>query len=177
MNVFVHTFAKMIEHGLVTIDQIPAEHREDTRQYIESGKLESSTEDSTVGEAVPENNQILGALRLPKLDSVNIDMDTLAKGKSITARIKKREIFSSEVLNGNPSPENVQYEVIRIENVYGKFEDDLNVELGETSQSVTVTLTGTPKDVVIDATVLRIDILIHSSNYEDMRLTVYFKAN
>ena len=166
MNSIIYSYAKMINDGICTIDQIPAQYRDDVSTYIQSGGSSSPS-----GEEIPV---IGGAFCLPTM-TVKIDTSILGNNGSIDIGYLNTDIFTKDVVGANPMPESIEYSCIRVENVYGKFQSNPQVEIINES-GLTVRISGTPKNIVPDCTILRIDIKITSSNYEDMRFTLYIKA-
>lgn len=174
MNIFGYSYAKMIDHGLCTIDQIPDEHREATLKYV-NNDVEAPSEVADEIPEVADTNLIHGALTIPKIDDVEIDTSVMDQGESVTVDFRTDDIFTTDVLAGNPNPHDIYYRIGRVENVYGKL-DGLTLSIAESTESFSIIMSGTPKNITSDCTILRVDLIITSSNYEDMRLTIYFNA-
>ena len=169
MNSIVYSYAKMINDNICTISQIPEEYRDEVTRYMESG------DGSPNAPAVEDGPNIYGALYLYPITDV-IDTSILGNGGTVSIEFENADIFTIQEIGSNPAPTDITYEIIRVENAYGKFKTTPSVELVNSGSGVEIRISGTPRNIVPDSTILRIDLKIISSNYEDMRITIYIDA-
>ena len=168
MNSIIYSYAKMINDGICTIENIPESYRNDVQQYLANGDTDNN---SSITDDTPA---IHGALYLQPINET-VDTSILGYGGSLSIYYDNSTIFNEDVLGSNPMPNNIEYAVVRVENVYGKFQGEPVIEVNSTT-GLNIKLTGTPRNITPDSTILRIDLKIISSNYEDMRITIYLNA-
>lgn len=177
-------YATLIKKQMMSMEQIEPEFQEAVQKAI-NGEIISHDDQTTdnasnLTEDIPSGK--IGAITLDDyyilLKNENINVDG-ARRFSVFAPIKMDDIFSSEVLNENPFPEAIDLRILYIENVYNRFSSDAGVEIIPDGDdwSIHVVASDMVKnntDVVKEY--LRVDLLIKSSNYEDMRLSVYLSC-
>lgn len=171
MNSIIYSYAKMIDDNICTISQIPQKYRDEVRGYMESMDNDVNSNE-LVDDTTPK---IYGAHYLYPITDI-VDTSILGNGGSVSIEIANETIFSISELDSDPMPNAIKYEIIRVENVYGKFKTEPVVELTNTPTGFKIKLQGTPKNIAPDSTILRVDLRITSSNYENMRITLYIDA-
>ena len=168
MNSIIYSYAKMINDGICKLENIPESFRSDVEQYMTNG---DPTDNASTSDDTPT---LYGALYLPAINET-IDTSVLGYNGSVTIYYDNSTIFNEDMLGSNTMPTNIRYEIIRVENIYGKFQGEPVVEVSSTT-GLNIKISGTPRNITPDSTILRIDLKIISSNYEDMRVTLYINA-
>lgn len=149
-NVIASIYNKLLAKGRLTKEQIP----KDAIIVKETPKEEAPVE-------------ILGAITLPKISGITFD-------ETLMAKILSTDIFNEPILNGMPFPLNIEYKLIRIERNPIFMIDNVMVNFIQSADGISFSI---PRDIdrmgITGAPIFRIDIEIHSSNYETMYLTIY----
>ena len=167
MNSIVYTYASFVRDGIAELKQIPEAYRDDVYEYLQNGEPESEVD-------VPVD-EIYGALYLPPIDDITIDTSILGLDSSVEVSLSTSSIFTEDMLDNNPYPQNVFYEITRVENSYGRL-SDVNAWLAQGSDGFAIHIKGTPHNITPGIRILRVDLTIMSTNYEPMRQTLYIHA-
>lgn len=177
MNALVISYAKMINRGTCTIDQVPEEHRAAVKDYLANGETEPKAEEVN---QTASKTSILGALTLPNIEDPILDVSTVLENGALECEFRNEDIFTPDVLDMNPFPIDISYSIERVENTYGKFKDDPEVEMVNRIGGFDLKISGTPQGNIAvrgtKTTILRIDIRVESFNYEPMRFSIYIMA-
>ena len=172
-NVLIGYYVSLVKKEQMKLSEVP----DDVRELVES-KLNGS--DTTVIEptispnvVVPDYHCINGALNL---EAVALAIANFNDDNSTVCKINKQDIFTSDVMVGKEDPLNLEYHLIVIENSYASFEKMPEVDVStDENQNCIIAINGKLKpDIKVGEKILRVDVMIKSSNYEDMRLTVFF---
>ena len=110
---------------------------------------------------------LMGAVSIPNV-TVGYDITALP---SLEVNYNLIRILSKNLFY--VSPEDVEWNIIRVENMFGVLEGDPEVKLIEEPTGTRLVVKGKIRDNVVIHKALRIDLGIKSSNYEDMHVTVY----
>lgn len=154
MDTLLRAYATLVEKHALTLEQVPEKYREAVENY------DPSLDVTDIPDPEPGLN---GALTLKPLH-VEYDLNTF---------VYNEDLFTPDLLGDLPMPENMTYSIRRVENVYGAFAEDVEITIDPISTGFVIKLAEEPINVQEHRTVLRIDMIISSSNYEDMLLTVY----
>lgn len=159
-------YAGLILKGRIKIDDVPDEYKDDTNRVL-SGEADED-------EPEPIEPGINGAINLKPI--------TIKESYNMLNNIGKETIKLGYNAIFNPNdfavlPENIQYSIKRVENIYGKYRTDVNVTVDTIDNSGIVIVNGFPSaSIQRGDTMLRIDLEITSSNYEPMNLTIYIES-
>ena len=156
-------YKRLIERGRCTIDDIPEICREETQRLLNGETMESII--TSAKEAI-ESNYRHGAITLGTL---NIEFHPDDGGRTVVL-LDHDTIFRS-YLDGKDEPIDIAYGLTRVENVYNAFDGLVDVQIDTVGDTLALAVNGFAKKDAL--TYLRIDLSIQSSNYEDMRLTIY----
>jgi len=143
-------YNKLFKKGDITEDQIPQEAKDIYNEAMQ--------------ELQPTAVEKFGAFTIPHL---NISMD-----ETYEATIKSTDIFTDELIGTNPKPEDISYSAFRVEKNPLEFTGSLSVELISQNQDV-FTIKATGEGNGFNDLLFRVDVLIESSNYEDMMVSIY----
>lgn len=157
MSAKICTYSRLLKHGKISVEQIPEELRNDVLSY----------EPITETIETEDKDELNGAIYLDPIYCKLIDDCIVIDSKSV---------FSPIVLNGSPEPVNTDCRVTRVENVYGAFPNGVNVKVLRLDDVFVVSIDSPPISTKSNEVVLRVDIIIGSSNYEDMHLTAYIRS-
>ena len=176
MNVLPIIYKGLVKRERCTLEDIPEEYREETKSLLENqDSPDESINDTIELEAVEENNKI-GAINIPNIDKYSIPVSEMITDGKYVLTIPYGEIFTKDLFS--QAPEDVVYKIQRIENNYMQFEEDLKVSINTIDNDCVLTFDGTPKyESNKRIIILRIDVGIESSNYEDMHFTIYLYSN
>lgn len=159
----IGSYAKMIEDNLITLQDVPEVCKAAVLKYK---KETVDVVDNTV--TIDEPQVPYGSIFLPPIE---LSVSTY----DIRASITTADIFKG-MLNGNPMPEGVKYTLGLVENTYRKFETTPDVKLMNTDIGFDLSVNGRVVNIHSNLRILRVDINITSSNYEDMLQTIYLIA-
>lgn len=176
MNVLPIIYKGLLKRGRCTLEDVPEEYREETKVLLEhQDSIDKNDEDMIGSEVIEENNKI-GAINIPNVDGYSISISKMLIDGKYVLTIPYGEIFTKDLFS--QAPKDVVYKIQRIENSYMQFEDDLKVSINTIDGDCVLTVEGTPKYKGDEKSIiLRIDIGIESSNYEDMYFTIYLYSN
>lgn len=176
MNILPIIYKGLVKRERCTLDDIPEEYREETKILLENqDSPDEIIEDAIELNAVEENNKI-GAINIPNIDEYSISVNKMITDGKYVLTVPYERIFAKDLFS--QAPEDVVYKIQRIENNYMQFEDDLKVSINIVDNDCVFTFEGTPKCESNERfIILRIDIGIESSNYEDMHFTIYLYSN
>lgn len=164
----ISSFAKMIqEHQLCTIDDVPEEYREAVIEYMNNDKEPVSR---IIDTATTKIDTTYGAIFLP---SKEVEADVTDTG--CICNVSTEDIFAG-VVETEFMPVGIQYNIGLVENTFGKFNTDPNVEITNTDTGFEIQINGAMNNTVLGSRIIRIDIKINSTNYEEMIQTLYLIA-
>lgn len=143
-------YNKLFKKGDITEDQIPQEAKDIYNEAIQ--------------EIVYTDIEKFGAFTIPHM---NISMDD-----SYEATIKTNDIFTDELIGTNHRPEDIIYSLFRVEKNPLEFSGNVSVEIVDQSQDGFGIKAAGERNGIVDL-LFRIDVLIESSNYEDMIVSIY----
>lgn len=168
--ILVKTFAKMVKNKKCTIEQLPEEYREPVKNFLNGNVTDSKPKK----EEKITTPTIEGAISIPNSDNIKIDHTLLVNGVDIPFFVT--DIFTEELLKGKPMPMAMDFTVLLVENTYGRFTEIPKVSVIEITGGFAIRIKGNTNTITTGADLLRVDIGIKSKNYEDMRMSMYFKA-
>lgn len=170
MNVIEIVYKGLIKRGRCTIDDIPEEYREGVENLLEGRTTKA--EDAEIDE-VEITFKKHGAITIPNTSGYILPVTKmLMDNNNANIIIPYNNIFISDLFQ-DEFPKDVKYFINRVENNYKAFENDnINVSIDTVDSDCVIHLKGTPTNA-FDRVILRLDIRIESSNYEDMYLTIY----
>lgn len=77
----------------------------------------------------------------------------------------------------NPLPEDYKYKIDSIDNIYGKYQGDVKYDIIQVANGIAVNLIAEPINSASSGEVLlRVNMKLKSSNYEDIKFTVFLTA-
>jgi hypothetical protein len=171
MNVLPIIYKGLVRRERCTLEDVPEEYREETKSLLESQDSPDKSIKDTIKPETIEDNKI-GAINIPNIDEYSISVSKMITDRKYVLTIQYEGIFTKDLFS--QAPEDVIYKIQRIENKYMQFEEDLKVSINTIDNNCVLTLEGTPKYESDERfIILRIDVGIESSNYEDMHFTVY----
>ena len=172
----ISSYAKMIEKHLCTLDQLPAEYIDDVAEFMKGDPITSAEETPEVVEE-PSVRTLHGALYIPKIEDFKIDYKSFYDARKTICHIDNIMIFTPEIIGDNEVPTDVEYDVSIIESIFGKFDRCPDVIVANNGTGCELTILGRPRNnIEVGDNILRVDLKIKSSNYEPMRVTIYFTA-
>ncbi len=145
------------------------------KKLVNKGRIseESVPEGIDINEEVEEEEVFvpLGAIPIPKIVGRPVKFDR--NGVYIDS-VSTEDIFR-DLLGDNPKPENIQYSIIRIEknNVLLNETKTFALDLATVFDGFRLTISSNIGNET-HAFLFRVDIRIESSNYEPMRMTIYY---
>jgi len=161
----IHYYASLVEKKVKKLEEIPEDIREYVEKYLNGEDIISPNIPS--GDNKEEEKEYkLGAIHLSPITKEIPKEFNDNDGNEVYIKIPLDvdEIFTDEILDGKPKPENVKYELLLYEFQFYYTEDDVfdvQVENDELSITGSTDLIFTECDKFI-----RCDIKITSSNYE-----------
>ena len=166
----ISAFAKMINDGLCTIDDLPEEYKIPVSEYKDSPIKPNKINEVRV-------STLNGALYLGKYENYPIDINELNRNGYVDTRFKTSSIFV-DYINEYPLPKNISFNIIRCDEVFCGFTSDPYIELFVTDMGFDIRIHGSINinDVPENTPLMRIDLSITSSDYEEMHYTIYFKS-
>lgn len=168
----IRSYVKMIKHGICSVKQIPEKYQEAVNEEI----INPSSVDEVVEENKNFENKINGALYIPEIKNCEVDTTILEYDHEYDIIFKTNDIFTPEIMSNNPPIQDIEYSIIRIENLCGTNGYDLDINLFNDEDGFTISLDGRIHEFTGNTNLLRIDIGVKSSNYEDMRFMIFFTA-
>lgn len=176
MNVLPIVYKGLVKRGRCTINDVPEEYREETKLLLEGQEISNEVIEKEV-ETLMEENTKFGAVTIPNISGYPISVSKMLIDGKCKVTIPYGELFTKELFP-TAYPLNVQYDITRIENNYMRFEDGLKVSVDTVDSDCVLTFEGVPKcEYNSKVVMLRIDVKIKSSNYEDMHFTIYLYAD
>lgn len=176
MNVLPIIYKGLLKRGRCTLEDVPKEYREETKALLENQDSIDENIEYMIEPEVNEENNKIGAINIPNIDEYSILVSKMLITGKYTLVIPYGGIFTKDLFS--QAPKDVVYKIQRIENSYMQFEDDLKVTIDTIDSDCVLTFEGTPKCKDGEKSIiLRIDIGIESSNYEDMHFTIYLYSN
>ena len=170
MNIMVVMYAGIVDRGRISINDVPEIYRDDVKAFLD-GK--SKDENDVLLEPQPEIVQSgkLGALYIPKTTGYELNIQKLKLGMS--CKFTSDLFFTEEILNGNPYPENLTYDIIMFEQTspYVLYPE---VTITPAENGFNLNLQATVCKEKAGLPILRVDVKFISDNYEDMRTSIYF---
>lgn len=171
MNVVEVVYKGLIERGRCTMDDIPEEHREGVKNLLEG--TSTKVEDTGINEDETLSFGKHGAITIPNINCYSLTTNEMVIDNRTDIIIPYNDIFTSELFQ-DEYPKDVNYFISRVENNYMAFKDDkVDVSIDTVDNNCVIHLEGSPRINAIGRVMLRMDIRIESSNYEDMHLTIY----
>ena len=162
----------LVKRGTYTIDKVPKEYRESVQKLL-NGESENNNEEPV--EESTEEFVKYGAVTLPKINGYPVDVDSVMMTGKIRIDLEFDVIFPSDLFS--VFPRDVQYSIQRVENIWNRFRSKVDVIIDTIDEDALVLVNGFPSAICNPGdTLLRIDLKIESSNYEDMYLTIYLCA-
>ena len=113
---------------------------------------------------------------IPEIKNCEVDTTILEYDHEYNITFKTNDIFTPEIMSNNPPIQDIEYSIIRIENLCGTNGYDLDINLFNDEDGFTISLDGRIHEFTGNTNLLRIDIGVKSSNYEDMRFMIFFTA-
>lgn len=173
----INYYASLVKRGTYKLESIEDESvRTQVEKRINGESISENTEvtnNTTVSEET--TSSLYGPLTIGNLTK-EINTESLSKSGHSEISFDLSELFSN-VPEGNEYPKDVQLEVIRVEDTYGKFKEVPDIQITITDTTVKTKISAIP---IVDFTagyeVFRLDLKVISSNYEEMKFTIYVNA-
>ena len=172
-------YTKLIRDGIKTIDDVKDEYRSAVEDSLKGISQNVITNNTTINTRIDANNIVNSINGAPYLGSIPIKINSICKTSNecvIKSNIQISSLFNNTSINSEKKefPENINFKLIRIENIYGKFLYEPKVEI-TIDEYLNIYISGKMTDEIIkpDDTIIRLDFNITSSNYEDMHCTIY----
>lgn len=171
-------YVRLIKKEALTLEDVPDDMVEAVQRKL-NGEEEVSNEKHEKMIIEDDSNNKLGAKSLPnKIITVNGDEFTSTGKLNIGCLIT--EILNNETMPINEEyPKDIDFELVRTENVFGRFVSIPNVNVFYDKEYCILKITMDSRPNVFfrpGDEIIRVDLKLVSSNYEDMSMTVYVKA-
>lgn len=165
-SAMIGAYAKMIKDGLCTIDDLPEEYRGPVTTYREG----DTTQITSVPSITTVNKEPYGALYLGKQE-LAVDVSD-----QISIAVSTESVFEGHLISGQPEPSGLRYSPGLVENTFRKYEVNPEVTISNTGAGFILGVNGHIINAEPGSKLLRVDINVESSNYEDMVQTIYLIA-
>lgn len=163
-RIIANIYKKLLNKGKITESDVPEEAKE---IYSEEEAI-AAKEDAAL---IPKSSGIKGAFNIPNITRY-IDMEENEFSDSISVE----EIFTTDVLGDNEQPKDVSLALKRFESNKLIFPDgtDATVNNGKSLSIKVEWAKSTDVNSSSASYLFRVDINIATSNYEPMRVSVYY---
>lgn len=178
----INYYVRLIQKESYKLDDVPDDVREEVQRKL-NGEEEPAVEESTneeVSEEVVSEDGKLGAKTLHNKHYI-VNGDDFTKSGKLSFVYLITEILDNETMPLDEEyPKDIDFELVRIENFMGRFADipKISVSYDQSVSGLRISINSKP-DVYFRAgdEIIRLDLKMTSSNYEDMSMTVYIEAN
>lgn len=175
----VNYWVRLLKKEQMKMEDVPDEIREDVQRALNGEDVTSSNDEQHIVYKEEEYSSLLGAKSISSKTSL-IDSEEFSVSGVCKIGYLITEIFDNDVMPQDEEyPQNINFELIRIEDTYGKFESTPSVKVVYDKDYCLLTVDITSKPVIDFKSgdgIMRLDLKITSSNYEDMKMTIYVVA-
>lgn len=173
--ILVNYYVRLIKKDMYDLENVPADIKDLVQKLLNNESIEINDEKEISTEDIVNNEELKEDIKYgaKTLDNKSIYIPLNDIKETTLAAIKIEDIINKELFE--IIPEDIKFELIRIENVFGRLDSMEDVLLQYDEEKLDITLKCKLKeDVVSYQEFLRIDIRLLSSNYENMMFTIYF---